>query len=149
MPGYRPHIIGGAVLAAGALFAAQTLRVHAPGLPTQAAQLAVATAFALAPDVDTHSRGRSWFYGLLVLADAALIVTRHYQWAALLGLLAMLPAIDGHRGWTHTWWAMLLVPLPLLLAPVLLYGWAWQTAAPWYLSAVLGYFSHLLLDRQF
>ncbi len=123
MPGYRTHLVGGAVLAAGALFAAQTLRIHAPGLPTQAALLAVSTAFALAPDVD--------------------------QWAALLGLLAMLPAIDGHRGWTHTWWAMLLVPLPLLLAPVLLYGWAWQAAVPWYAAAVLGYFSHLLLDRQF
>ena len=43
---------------------------------------------------------------------------------------------------------MLLVPLPLLLAPVHLFSMSWRGAAVWYLAAVLGYASHLVLDEK-
>ena len=103
----------------------------------------------LFPDVDTDSKGRRLFYGAALLADAALILRQQYRYAAILGFCALLPAVDGHRGWTHAWWAALLVPSPILLLPISLFHQPWQALAPYYLAAVLGYFSHLLLDRTF
>ena len=124
------------------LIALALLALSGPGLPKVALALAAS----------------QWAYFARSARAAALVESgKDYMAAARLQGLSharllwrhLLPAIDGDRGWTHTWWAMLLVPLPLLLAPVLLYGWAWQEAAPWYAAAALGYFSHLLLDRQF
>jgi len=105
---------------------------------------------ALFPDVDTDSKGQSLFYSLMIFVDATLIYLKMYLWAAWLGLFAMLPAIGHHRGWTHTWWAMLVVPLPIILLSVVLMGI--QNLEPFirlYLAFVLGYFSHLMLDGEF
>lgn len=103
----------------------------------------------LFPDVDTSSKGRPVFYSMLAVLDLVLIVNEEYKWAAIVGLVAMLPALGNHRGWTHTWWAMLAVPLVLLAVPFVLFEFSWQRLAPFYAAAVLGYFSHLALDRQF
>lgn len=148
MSGYRVHLIAGAVTGAAALTAATQTGLLMADRETQAALFCVTLASSIFPDIDTPSKGRPWFYGALAAADAFLIYTRRYFWASLLGFMAMLPCIGGHRGWTHTWWAMLLVPLPLLLAPVHLFGMSWRGAAVWYLAAVLGYASHLVLDEK-
>lgn len=148
MPGYRVHLLGGALAGGATLMAATRFNWIVADRPTQACLLAITLAASLFPDVDTPSAGRPWFYGALAVADAALIATRRYFWASLLGFLALFPAIGGHRGWTHSWWAALLVPLPLLLGPMELLGMGWRAALPWYLAAVIGYVSHLLLDGE-
>ena len=116
--------------------------------------------FALWPDVDTNSKGQNLFYGIFFVADVILIAAKYFEGAAYLGLFAILPALGKHRGWTHTWWAMLLVPLPLLILP---YLFAPERAPdelpylfrpeerplaglPFYGAAVVGYFSHLFMD---
>ncbi len=104
---------------------------------------------ALFPDTDTDSKGQNLFYLILVILDLAFMIKGMYRWAAVLGFCAMLPALGRHRGWTHTWWAMLLVPLPILLLPVVFYDQPVWRLLPFYLSAVIGYFSHLLMDRIF
>lgn len=149
MPGYKVHLTGAAVLAGGALTALYTMGPYHPE-PLQAAAL-VATCLlaALFPDVDTSSKGRPLFYGLLAGVDMVLIINQQYKWAAIVGLVAMLPAIGNHRGWTHTWWAMILVPLVILALPLVLFQFTWQSLAPYFAAAVLGYFSHLALDREF
>ncbi len=114
-----------------------------------AALLATCLLGALFPDVDTSSKGRPFFYSILAAMDIILIINHEYQWAAIVGLIAMLPALGNHRGWTHTWWAMLAVPLAILAVPLLLCAVDWQTLTPFYLAAVLGYFSHLALDKMF
>ena len=43
---------------------------------------------------------------------------------------------------------MLLVPLPLALLPIWLYGASPWAMAPLYGAVVVGYFSHLMLDRK-
>jgi membrane-bound metal-dependent hydrolase YbcI (DUF457 family) len=101
----------------------------------------------LAPDVDTDSRGQNIFYPALILADLALILTKQLAWAAVLGLAGMLPAVGSHRGWTHTWWAGLLLPLPAFLLCLPHGFFAPETVLPFYLAAVAGYYSHLLLDQ--
>ncbi len=147
MPGYKGHLAGGAVaagLAGGGLY---WFGGYQPGPPTLAAMGGLVLLGSLFPDVDTDSKGQHVFYTILAVLDLAFIVRGLYRWAALLGFVAMLPAIGSHRGWTHTWWAMLLVPLPLILLPIWLYGATPQSLAPYYGAAVLGYGSHLLLDR--
>lgn len=102
---------------------------------------------ALFPDTDTDSKGQNLFYLIMVILNLALMIKGMYRWSAVLGFCAMLPALGRHRGWTHTWWAMLLVPFPILLLPAVFYEQPFSRLLPLYLSAVIGYFSHLLLDR--
>lgn len=105
---------------------------------------------ALFPDVDTDSKGQRLYYAVFVLVDLGLIMRKEYMWAAWLGLFAMLPALGSHRGWTHTWWAMLLVPLPVIAMPVVLMDIETaQLFIPFYIAFAAGYFSHLLLDGEF
>lgn len=121
-----------------------------PPHPETAAVLGVTALMgALFPDTDTDSKGQNLFYLILVILDLAFMIKGMYRWAAVLGFCAMLPALGRHRGWTHTWWAMLLVPFPILLLPVVFYAQPLERLLPFYFSAVIGYFSHLLLDRIF
>ena len=149
MPGYRGHLLGGLATALLLGGAAAWLGYFRFQPLTAAVLLAVALLASLFPDVDTDSKGQNLFYGLLVVLDFALMFKGHYRWAAILGFFGMLPAVGRHRGWTHTWWAMLLVPAPLLLLPVIFYHSPLTLPLPFYLAAVLGYLSHLALDRKF
>ena len=102
--------------------------------------------FGLWPDVDTNSKGQNLFYSIFFTIDVVLIVMREFQWAAYLGLFAILPVLGKHRGWTHTYWAMLLIPSPLIILPYLLFPERPLAGLPFYGAAVIGYFSHLFMD---
>jgi membrane-bound metal-dependent hydrolase YbcI (DUF457 family) len=149
MPGYKTHMAGGAILVGGLLAGLAWLEYFRPDPLVFAALVATGTLAALFPDVDTSSRGRHFFYGIMAFVDVVLMLNGEYKWAAILGFFAMLPAIDNHRGWTHTWWAMLAVPLPILILPTIFYQVQITPLLPFYAAAVLGYLSHLALDRQF
>lgn len=110
------------------------------------ALLALCLMFGLWPDVDTNSVGQNIFYTIFFLADLVLIITKHYEEAAYLGLFAILPVLGKHRGWTHTWWAMLLIPSPLIILPYVLIPERPLFGLPFYGAAVVGYFSHLFMD---
>lgn len=102
------------------------------------------------PDVDTDSKGQNLFYVVFAAVDLGLIFQKQYIWAAWLGFFAMLPAIGSHRGWTHTWWAMLLVPVPILAVPAVTMSVEFaKDFVPFYVAFATGYFSHLLLDGEF
>ncbi len=149
MPGYKGHIAGGAFFGVMGIVGAVLLGYLAKDPVHLAGLLGFCLLGALFPDVDTDSKGQNLFYSLLIVVDAGLIYLKMYVWAAWLGLFAMLPALGHHRGWTHTWWAMLVVPLPIVLIPAVLIGS--QPIEPFfrfYLAFVLGYFSHLLLDGE-
>jgi membrane-bound metal-dependent hydrolase YbcI (DUF457 family) len=149
LPGYRGHIAGGAIVCGGLFAGAAWTGLFTPPLETGLALGVVALMGALFPDTDTDSKGQNLFYAILVVLDLALLIKEMYRWAALLGFCALLPAVGRHRGWTHTWWAMLLVPLPILILPVVFYDMRILKPLPFYLAAVSGYFSHLALDRKF
>ncbi|MEM1041823.1 MAG: metal-dependent hydrolase [Bacteroidota bacterium] len=102
--------------------------------------------FGLWPDVDTNSKGQNLFYSIFFVLDVILIVGRRFEWAAYLGLFAILPVLGKHRGWTHTYWAMALIPSPLLVLPYLLFPDRPFAGLPFYGAAVVGYFSHLFMD---
>jgi hypothetical protein len=139
----------GYVLALAYLFSvdaayARFTTVELVGYPL--ALFTLALMFGLWPDVDTNSKGQKIFYTIFFVADLFLIATERFEEAAYLGLFALLPALAPHRGWTHTWWAMLLIPSPLLILPYLHVPDRPFVGLPFYGAAVVGYFSHLLMD---
>lgn len=148
MPGYRGHL-------AGALLAAGLLGVglwYFGWLPHDWLSLAGLLGFcligALFPDIDTKSQGQYLFYIALLAVDVGLLIQGRYEWSAYLGLAAIIPGVTPHRGWIHSFYAMLLLPLPIVLVPVLLYGRDWMVYLPYYLACTLGYCSHLILDGE-
>jgi membrane-bound metal-dependent hydrolase YbcI (DUF457 family) len=147
MPGYKGHITGGVVaggLAAGAAF----ILNHTENPPYLAAIMGFGMLGAMFPDSDTDSKGQNLLYTIFVIIDGVLLYKHAYTLAAWLGFAAMLPALGHHRGWTHSWLAMVLVGSPILIIPAFLFGNnPVAVYMPLYLSFTLGYFSHLLLDR--
>ena len=102
--------------------------------------------FGLWPDVDTNSVAQGIFYTIFFLIDVILILTGHYEEAAYLGLFALMPVLGKHRGWTHSWWALIVIPSPLLILPYFFYPDRPLFGLPFYGAAVVGYFSHLFMD---
>jgi membrane-bound metal-dependent hydrolase YbcI (DUF457 family) len=150
MPGYKGHLNGGLIAGSLAISATMLLGYLAFDIIKVAGLLGVCVLGSLFPDIDTDSKGQNLFYSGMIVIDGILIYHKYYFWASWLGLIAMLPALGHHRGWTHTWWAMFLVPLPILIVPYHLYrGAGMDTFLGFYAAFTLGYFSHLLLDRKF
>lgn len=153
MASYKGHLAGGAlfgaiyiaVLSATAFLPPIGAMLQPSWVQTLLYLFGVAMVFALWPDVDTNSKGQDLFYGIFFVADIWLIFLDQYELAAYLGLVAILPILGKHRGWTHSFWAMPLVPLPFLIVP-----YAAGEPLIWpltvYGAAVVGIFSHLWFD---
>jgi len=110
---------------------------------------AIAIMFSLWPDVDIKSIGQKLFYSIFFLTDVALIFYfKELETAAYFGLLIILPILAKHRGWTHWRSTAILLPVPLMLAPMYMYGGTLLEGAPYYCAAVTGYFSHLFFDKK-
>jgi membrane-bound metal-dependent hydrolase YbcI (DUF457 family) len=154
MANWRGHTVGGAILGAAYIAALQAaphnIAEHNKGLLDNYEMLVglmvICVLFALWPDIDTNSKGQDIFFAIAFIADILLIYNGRIEAAAYLGLIAMTPILSKHRGWTHTKWAMLLVPAPLIIVPYLYRPSVLQPALLLYGAAVVGYFSHLLLD---
>ncbi|OEU69670.1 MAG: hypothetical protein BA863_16670 [Desulfovibrio sp. S3730MH75] len=149
MPGYKVHIGGSIVAGLLVLLLLVNLGLYIIEPQQLTILLVLCILGALFPDIDTDSKGKRIYYSGMLILSLALIYFKEFQWAAYLGVLAMLPGVSAHRGWTHTWWAMLLVPMPMLLLPYYVYGQPFPTLLPYYVAFVTGYFSHLLLDKEF
>lgn len=154
MSGYKGHIVGAvaanAVYLAGVKLLPNDL-LERSNISLQDWQLliglfVIAVLFGLFPDVDTNSIGQNIFFGIAFIAMVILILTGKFEPAAYLGLLAMMPIVGKHRGWTHHKLAMILVPLPIVVIPYLNNHQIGTFGLLVYGSAVVGYFSHLLLD---
>lgn len=110
---------------------------------------AIAIMFALWPDVDIKSIGQKLFYSIFFITDVVLIFYfKELETAAYFGLLIILPILAKHRGWTHWRSTAILLPVPLMLAPMYMYGGTLLEGAPYYCAAVTGYFSHLFFDKK-
>lgn len=131
----------------------------------------IALLFGLWPDVDIKSRSQQFFYTVLFVLNASLILfLQRYLEAAVLGLFAMLPILSRHRGWTHSKFTMILLPSLFLVIPIYVEYPNWTTGwkklpdlfdslVKWeglpdtlrggltfYLAGLIGYASHLHLD---
>lgn len=157
MAGYKGHVVG-AVICTGIFIGGVALASSGEvpylakdllgGWQSMVGLMVVGILFGLWPDVDTNSVGQNIFFGLAFVADVLLIATGRMEAAAYLGLLAMTPIVGHHRGWTHSFPAMALVPLPIVLVPYLHDHAVLPITLVVYGAAVVGYFSHLLLDGK-
>ncbi|MDQ2973171.1 MAG: metal-dependent hydrolase [bacterium] len=154
MSNWRGHTLGG--LVSGGVFAvvmsftpierfAETAGILG-NWQVLAAVMVISTLFGIFPDVDTNSKAQNLFFGIVFPLDILLIWQGYIQAAAYLGLIAMLPIVGKHRGWTHALWAPFAVPLPILLVPYLYNDNILPASMIFYGAAVFGYLSHLLLD---
>ncbi len=155
MAGYRGHISGAFLFfflyLIGLFFlwptsVSTTYFVLSNGFISAVVLCATCIMFGLWPDVDTNSKGQDIFYSLFFTLDVVLIFNERFSEAAYLGLFCILPILGKHRGWTHTYWAMLIVPSPILILPLMHSPDAPWAGVPYYGAAVVGYFSHLFLD---
>lgn len=144
--GWKEHTLVGLVVFIGLYFGLRSLGQ----LPTDPIQLGVMFGLtilaALFPDVDTNSLGQDIVYGALIIADGYLIYKGFYREAAILGFLAMTPVVAEHRGWTHSWLAAFLVPLPLLY-PTVFHIPTLFSGQTMYTATLVGYTSHIIIDR--
>lgn len=155
MAGYKGHVAGGVIassLYVGTIsFLPIAYLAEKANLLTNwqatAAIFVIGILFGLFPDVDTNSKAQDMFFGIAFIIDVLLLATGSIQAAAYLGLIAMLPILGHHRGWTHKKWAMLVVPLPILVLPYLYNEAILPIATIYYGAGVIGYFSHLFLDK--
>lgn len=155
MAGYRGHLVGAStfflIYLAGLVYlfsfdAAYRQFTTLEQVAMPLALFGLCLMFGLWPDVDTDSKGQNLFYTIFFLVDVILIATSQFQFAAYLGLFASLPALGPHRGWTHTWWAMLVIPSPFLILPYYFVPNKPLIGLPFYGAAVVGYLSHLWMD---
>lgn len=156
MANYKGHLAGAVavttVYVIGMSFLPGELLVRTGGILSDWQMIAglyvVSMLMGLWPDIDTNSKGQDIFFSIAFLFDILLISQGYLEAAAYLGLLAMTPIIGKHRGWTHSKWAMLLVPLPIVVFPYIDNSNILATYLVFYGAAVAGYFSHLLLDGR-
>lgn len=154
MANYKGHVAGGALF--GGLFYAAIAYVPIAQFAETAGLLqnwqaifaifVLGMLFGLFPDVDTNSKAQDLFFAIIFPLDILLLATDKIEAAAYLGLIAMLPVIGKHCGWTHKKWAMVIVPLPILLIPYIYNTEILPISAVYYGASVAGYFSHLLFD---
>lgn len=156
----KGHLAGGVLVAAGVAAAAE----GSGGRPgTTLGLFATALFFSLFPDLDTSSRPQRWFFKLVFAGLLCLAWAGEYRTATALAVLALLPVLDHHRGWTHCRLS------PIAAAAVAAAGYAWwklDGAGVQELMAVLrelphgveakfagaalaGWYTHLVLDGLF
>lgn len=102
--------------------------------------------FALFPDLDTKSTPSKVFYGGILLLLGVLYFQGLYQQATKVAIVAIVPQILTHRGFLHSIWASLLIPTALT-ALFFLGVQPIRLVAFLALCGVLGYWTHLILDR--
>jgi len=145
MPGYKGHLVGGAVTFGVALYAMQSAGVVFTHV--QAAQWFIsALAGCLFPDVDVKSKGQNILYKLLLVLLIVLLAYGYHRPFMVVSIAAMVPMIVRHRGLFHRLWFVIGFPAVLSILLVSYYPAYESTIYYNALFFVLGAISHLWLD---
>ena len=161
---FRGHLTGGVAAGIGmAVLAAQWGHVAPDDLHSWATVCGTTVFFALFPDLDTSSVPQRWFFRLVFVVLLYLGWSQRYELATLVGILAVLPLLDHHRGWTH--WKVSPLVVPLVLGIIYEYwrarqawmsGFSWENVtqllrdhAIYLVACMVGWYTHLLLDGRF
>ncbi len=143
MPGYRAHLVGGAVAGCLGMYMLQSLQ---PSPLTMAEWLGFALVGSLFPDIDTKSKGQKLFYGLLLAIFCVLVLTNRPHLIALLGFVALVPILATHRGLFHRVWFVIGLPMVVALLCAVCTQLSCRVLMFDALFFALGALSHLWLD---
>ncbi len=152
MPGYRGHI--SVSIGITALFYAVVLLFSLSAGIFLEPQVIVGVIisvllFGLWPDVGTNSLEQDIFYPLFLIIAVVLRIMISTFESAVVGIFSMLPTVGKHRGWTHSWWAALLIPsLFLIIIPSLMAREMNLALWPYAASGTVGYLGHLFADGE-
>jgi len=143
MPGYRTHLIGGAVVAVPMIC---MLLSYAQSATVVITWFVFALAGSLFPDVDTKSKGQKWFYRIVLILLLALLFQNKFRLFVILALFSAIPLIVNHRGLFHRLWFVVLLPLAITVAFSLYLPHYLQDATFAMIFFIAGTISHLILD---
>ena len=145
MPGYKGHLVGGAVAFACLIL---LLKVsYKPSFVDALHFFGCALLGALFPDIDIKSRGQAIFYRVLTLLLLLLLIKRERTLYICLSFVMILPLLVRHRGLFHRMWFIILLAAGSVgLCAYLDYSHM-QYVFLCNLFFVTGAASHLLLDR--
>ncbi|MBD3290821.1 hypothetical protein GF337_18585 [candidate division KSB1 bacterium] len=102
---------------------------------------------ALFPDIDIKSKSQKIIYVLLLILLSLLIAYHYYGWAAGIGFFAVWAIITKHRGFLHSIFAAVIIPVPLLFIPLFINLSYKSIGYEFYIAALFGYLSHLQADK--
>ncbi len=142
MPGYRGHLIGGAIT-----FGLLSILCRPPfSLIGQVELLLITCLGALFPDIDTKSRGQRYFYSLLGILFAVLFLHRQFLVISLLAFAGIVPLLVAHRGPFHS--PKIICSIIVICALSISCTFSIQLRYLWWqgLYFFIGALSHLLLD---
>lgn len=105
----------------------------------------ISVIYSLLPDLDIKSRGSVLFYFLILLIAGYFFYKEAYFVASVILIASIIPQFFVHRAVTHTIFFSLIFPLPVYF---LFYKFEIRDFyfPMFYISALLGYLSHLALD---
>ena len=145
---YKWHIIGGAIAYSCILLGLSVLSFSI-SLDSSILWFFISIFGALFPDIDTQSKIRRLLYGkwLFVLFGILILLKTSSMVLIFLTFLAILPFVAKHRGFFHS--IFLLVGLPVTLSITL--SWYYPTQAYVIITSsiffIAGALSHVLLDK--
>ena len=145
MPGYRGHLIGGAVTFLTVL---QLMKSHNPSFSFALQGFFFCMIGSLFPDIDIKSKGQKLFYAILFLALCCFLFYQRFDLFISLSLLSIVPLLVKHRGIFHKVWFLIFLSITTGLA----IGSYHSNYSSWAMSNALfflaGALSHVFLDRS-
>jgi hypothetical protein len=154
MPRYKTHVLF-TVLLVGVLFllfsgVACLARLLVLSFIDKVIVLAGACAGALAPDIDTTSKGRTLWYAMLVCCIIAGLLLGNYILSGCCSAVLFLSLFAVHRGLFHAWWLFFGITIIFLIGICAYVPPLQQSMAILFVTSFLfGALGHLFLDYLF
>ncbi len=144
MPGYRGHLLGGALTYLSIL---QLIEAHQLPVSVVASGFVFCMIGALFPDIDIKSKGQKLFYSIALLVLCLFLYYERTDLFIGLSLLAVVPLLVKHRGLFHQLWFLIFISITTGLVIGSFHAqysiWAMKNA----LFFLAGTVSHIVLDR--
>lgn len=144
MPGYKGHLMGGAVTYCALLYGVTFY--CAPTLLTGIEWFLFALAGSLFPDVDVKSKGQHYFYWIIFALFIYLVMLQRWKMVVFASFFAMLPLLVRHRGIFHRAWFIIFLVTMSAIAIGLYFPKHGQRLWLDALFFLAGALSHLWLD---
>lgn len=137
---FRAHFTGGIIAGLSVAVACGGVGL---GSSVAAAGAAAALLMSMFPDLDTHSTPSKWFYTLLAPACIYLWMVGYSSIAFWTLVVSVIPKMLSHRGLLHHKLTGIILPASVFALPI---PQVMQLVV--YVAAVIGFYTHLLLDGE-